>query len=305
MKDVDVLIAGELNIDLILSKPDLEPLFGQTEILVDAAELTVGSSSAIFACGCAQLGLKTAFVGVVGDDIFGRFMLESLNERGVDTSHVIIDPQEETGISVILNRGNDRAILTHLGTISALRVEDISEELIKRSRHLHIASYFLQTKLQPDLYRLFSRTRQLGTTSSLDTNWDPHGEWGNVAHILNATDIFFPNENEALALTEASDLEDALTQMAEVVSTVAVKRGAEGAVARKGDQRAEEKAIPCKVVDTVGAGDSFDAGFIYGHLQNWDLGKTLKFAVACGSLSTRGHGGIASQATVTEALAYG
>ena len=302
MKDIDVLVAGELNPDLILSKADLEPLFGQTEILMDTAKLTVGSSSAIFACGCARLGLKTAFIGVVGDDIFGRFMIESLNERGVDTSAVIVDPKQDTGLSVILSRGNDRAILTHLGAIDALRAEDISEDLLKRSRHLHVASYFLQTKLQPDLYNLFKHAYRSHATSSLDTNWDPHGEWSNVARILKVTDIFFPNENEALALTEAPELESALTRMSEYVPIVAIKCGADGAIARKGTERIEEKAIPNEVIDTVGAGDSFDAGFIYGHLQNWDLEKTLKFAVACGSLSTRGHGGISAQATVDEAL---
>ena len=304
MKDIDVLVAGELNPDLILSKPDLQPRFGQTEILVDSATLTVGSSSAIFACGCARLGLKTAFVGVVGDDIFGRFMLESLNKHRIDTSAVIIDPQRKTGLSVILNRGDDRAILTHLGTIDALEAKDIPEDLLKRTKHLHIASYFLQKKLQPDLYKLFNHIHQLQATSSLDTNWDPHGAWRNVEHILKATDIFFPNENEALALTGAPDLNSALERMAEYVPTVAIKRGEKGAIAYKGYERVEEKAIPSEVVDTVGAGDSFDAGFVYGHLQNWDLKKTLKFAIACGSLSTRGHGGIASQATVEEALAY-
>jgi sugar/nucleoside kinase (ribokinase family) len=302
MKDIDVLVAGELNPDLILSKADLEPFFGQTEILVDSAKLTVGSSSAIFACGCARLGLKTAFVGVVGDDIFGRFMLESLNERGVDTTAVIIDPKQETGLSVILNRGNDRAILTHLGAINALHIEQIPDDLLKRAKHLHIASYFLQTALQPHLYDLFIRTYQHHATSSLDTNWDPDGQWSNVARVLHAADIFFPNENEALALTSAPNLESALDRMAEYVSTVAIKCGADGAIARKGDTRVEMPAIPCKVVDTVGAGDSFDAGFIYGHLQNWDLEKTLKFAIACGSLSTRGHGGIETQASVEEAL---
>ena len=90
--------------------------------------------------------------------------------------------------------------------------------------------------------------------------------------------------------------------MSEYVSTVAIKRGADGAVARKGADRVEIPAIPSEIIDTVGAGDSFDAGFVYGHLQNWGLEKTLKFAVICGSFSTRGHGGVASQATVEEAL---
>ena len=304
MKGIDVLVAGELNPDLILSKANLQPIFGQTEILVDSAKLTIGSSSAIFACGCARLGLKTAFVGVVGDDIFGRFMLKALNERGVDTSAVIVDPKQETGLSVILNRGNDRAILTHLGAISALRVADVPKALLKRAKHLHVASYFLQNHLQAGLHDLFRWMQQHQGTTSLDTNWDPHGKWEHVTRVLQVTDIFFPNEKEALALTKAADVDSALEQMAQYIPVVALKRGAGGAAARKGAERVEAPALPISVVDTVGAGDSFDAGFVYGHLQSWDLAKTLKFAVACGSLSTRASGGTEAQATVDEALSY-
>jgi sugar/nucleoside kinase (ribokinase family) len=155
MKSFDLLVAGEINPDLILSG-DVEPAFGQVEKLVDGAALTVGSSSVIFACGAARLGLRVAFVGVCGEDVFGRFMLEEMAARGVDISHVIRVPGGQTGLTVILNKGVDRAMLTHAGLIAALRAEDVPDHLLAQARHLHVASYFLQTALQPGLPDLFS-----------------------------------------------------------------------------------------------------------------------------------------------------
>ena len=133
----------------------MKPEFGQVEKLVDSATLTIGSSSAIFACGAARLGLKVAFIGVCGEDVFGRFMLEEMQKREVDVSNVIVRKDGQTGLSVILSSGVDRAILTHLGLIAALQASDIPDALLRQARHLHVASYFLQTNLQPDLPDLF------------------------------------------------------------------------------------------------------------------------------------------------------
>ena len=185
----DILVAGEINPDLILSG-DVTPAFGQVEQLVDSAWLTIGSSSAIFACGAARLGLQVAFVGVCGDDIFGRFMLEQMQARGVDISNVILDPGGQTGLSVILNPGDDRAILTHLGLIGALRAEQVTDDLLRQARHLHVASYFLQSALQPGLPDLFVRARSAGLTTSLDTNWDPSGDWLGFDKLLRSDGCF-------------------------------------------------------------------------------------------------------------------
>jgi sugar/nucleoside kinase (ribokinase family) len=300
----DILVAGEINPDLILSG-NVTPEFGQVEQLVDSADLTVGSSSAIFACGAARLGLKVAFVGVCGADIFGRFMLEELSRAGVDVSGVILDPSQPTGLSVILSRpGGDRAILTHLGTINRLRAEQVTGDLLQRSRHLHVASYFLQTALQPGLPDLFRGAHALGLTTSLDTNWDPSGAWSGFEELLGQVEVFLPNQNEAQAISGASTVEDALQMLSLKCRTVAIKCGKDGALARQGDESARASALPVRVVDTIGAGDSFDAGFLYGWLNGWSLVKTLSLAAACGSLSTRLAGGTSAQPTLEEAMQY-
>jgi sugar/nucleoside kinase (ribokinase family) len=300
-RNFDVMVAGEINPDLILTG-DIEPTFGQVEKLVDSAVLKVGSSSAIFACGTARLGLKTALIGKCGDDLFGHFMLEELQKHGVDTHYVIVVPGQATGLSVILNRGKDRAILTYPGLIPLLRAEEIPDELLSQSHHLHIASYFLQTALQPGLPSLFERAHTIGLTTSLDTNYDPSGKWSDFDDLLALTDVFLPNEAEACSLAGVETAGDAAMLISQKVETLAIKLGAHGALGVSNHKNARVKSIPVDVVDTVGAGDSFDAGFIYGYLRGWPIEKALQAATICGALSTRAAGGTAAQATVSELL---
>jgi sugar/nucleoside kinase (ribokinase family) len=304
----DILIAGELNPDLILSG-EVTPSFGQVEKLVDMADMTVGSSSAIFACAAARLGLKVAFAGVCGPDMFGRFMLDELSQRGVDISNVIIDPLCRTGLSVILNRPHagvtgERAILTHLGSIDRLNAGQVPHDLLQKARHLHITSYFLQTALQPGLPDLFQRAHALGLTTSLDTNWDPNETWRGLDELLGGVDVFLPNENEALAISGAANAEAALEILNQKSRVVAIKCGRSGAIAGRGGETARVKALMVQVVDTVGAGDNFDAGFLYGWLNDWTLVRALALGSACGSLSTRAAGGTSAQPSLEEAIRY-
>jgi sugar/nucleoside kinase (ribokinase family) len=302
-KIYDILVAGEINPDLILSG-NVEPAFGQVEKLVDSAVLAIGSSSAIFACGAAQLGLKVAFIGVCGDDTFGRFMLDEMKLHGVDTSNVLVDSREQTGLSVILNRGSDRAILTHPGLIGALTSADVTDRLLREAQHLHVASYFLQTALQPGLSELFTRAHALGLSTSLDTNWDPSGNWSAITELLRGVDVFLPNRTEALVLAGANEVGSAIQRLSDTCKMVAIKMGEEGAIACSGGNIVRVAALKVAVVDTVGAGDSFDAGFVYGFIKGWELKKALYLAIACGSLSTRQLGGTAAQPTLEEAMKY-
>jgi sugar/nucleoside kinase (ribokinase family) len=299
----DILVAGEINPDLILTG-DVVPQFGQVEKLVDSAALTIGSSSAIFACGSARLGLKVAFIGVCGDDIFGRFMLDEMSKRGVDVSHVIFRSDGQTGLSVILNAQADRAILTHPGLIAELQASDIPDDLLRQSRHLHVASYFLQTKLRPGVPNLFQRAHSLGLTTSLDTNYDPSEQWLGFDELLSVTDIFLPNKTEALSITKVNDVEIAAKQIADKTKLVAVKLGADGALACSQAGKFKSESISVNVVDTVGAGDSFDAGFLYGYLNNWEIKKSLRLACVCGALSTQQAGGTNGQPTLEEAMKH-
>lgn len=306
----DLLVAGELNPDVLVSGPDVRPAFGQVEKLVEGIRLTVGSSSAITACGAARLGLRVAFVGVVGRDLFGRSMLEALEERGVDVGACRVDPDLPTGATVILSRRSDRAILTALGTIEALRGEHLDGALLARARHLHVGSVYLQDRLRDELPSVFTRARRLGLTTSFDPNWDPTGAWdGGLDALLATADVVLPNREEARRMAgRDDDLAAAGVLHARGAAAggtgagplVAVKLGADGGLATDGARMIRVTAPAVPLVDTTGAGDAFDAGFLAGWLGGRDIAEALRLAVACGALSLRAVGGTEGQATLAE-----
>jgi sugar/nucleoside kinase (ribokinase family) len=302
MKSFDLLVIGEINPDLILRGRDVNPAFGQAEKLVEGADLTIGSSSAIMACGAARLGLRTAFVGLVGDDDMGRFMLDAMQACGVDCSACVISGEVKTGLSVILSAPTDRAILTFPGAIPLLTVEQIDRTLLHQARHLHVGGYFLLDRLREDLPTLFAEARTAGQTTSLDTNWDPREGW-DLQNMLPHCDVFLPNEVEARCVTGERDLDTAVNLLAARIPIVAVKLGPEGGMVREGEKVFFAPAHQVNLVDTTGAGDSFDAGFLYGFLNDWPQEKSLQLATACGSLSTRAAGGTTAQPTLKEAQA--
>ncbi len=318
---------GEINPDVIVTAADPRPVFGQVERNVDGIELTIGSSSAILACGLARLGMAVGFYGAVGEDAFGRFMLGALAERGIDVSACVADPAVRTGASVILASPDDRAILTAVGAIDAVDLAAVPADLLRRARHVHVGSWFLQGRSRAGLPGLFAAARASGLTTSLDCNWDPADSWSGIDAMLPHSDVFLPNAAEAIRLTGAGDVEAAARELARRAEAgagvgigsgpaaareaaavarrpaIAVKLGRDGALAVCGDELVHAPALPVDVVDTTGAGDSFDAGFLYGWLAGWPLRSSLELAVACGSLSCRGVGGTAGQPTLEEARA--
>ena len=305
MPALDLLVLGDCNPDLVLSGGDVVPAFGQVERIVDEARLVIGGSGAIAACGAARLGLRVALVGVVGDDAFGRFMREALADRGVETTGIAVDPHRPTGVSVVLARGADRAILTAAGTIAYLSAVLVDEQMAQGARHVHVSSYFLQRRLRSDLPELLAGARAAGATTSIDPNWDPDEEWdGGLRTALPYADILFVNAEEATRIAGSADVEVAAGQLAEFGPLVVVKLGAGGALAVSPGQEVIRTAAPrVEVVDTVGAGDSFDAGFLSGVLAGRAVEESLALACACGSLSATAAGGTSAQPTLVEAIA--
>jgi sugar/nucleoside kinase (ribokinase family) len=304
MSDLDILVLGDANPDLVLSGGDVVPAFGQAERLVDEARLVIGGSGAIFACGAARLGLRVAFAGVVGDDMFGRFMCEQLQAHGIDTSAVIMLPERSTGVTVVMSGRDDRAMLTFAGTTGDLRRSVIGADVLSRTRHIHVSSYFLQRALAPELPALFREARDGEATTSLDPNWDPSGKWDNgLMALLPEVDVFLPNEVEALSMARISVVDDAIARLrSSGAGTVVVKTAGQGAVAAQAGDVVAVAGIPTQVVDSTGAGDSFDAGFLAGFLAGQPLRRCLEIGNACGALSTRGIGGASTQPTMVEAL---
>lgn len=301
----DLLVIGDANPDVVLGPLPGPLAFGQREQLVPTGLLTLGGSAAIMACGAARLGLSVAIAGRVGDDGSGAYVRDALASRGVDTSALRTDPDLATPLTAVLTRGSDRAILTAPGTLAATCGDDVPEVLLTSCRHVHAASYFLMPGLAAALPGLFRTARAAGATTSLDTNDDPAGRWdpSGFAAVLPETDVLLPNAREARALAGTDALEEAAALLAARGPLAVVKDGADGALAHDGRAAVRTPAVPVEPLDTVGAGDSFDAGFVAAVLGGLALPDALAFAAACGALSTRAHGGTAAQPTGEQARA--
>jgi sugar/nucleoside kinase (ribokinase family) len=303
MRDFDLLVVGDCNPDLVLAGDSLRPQFGQGETWVDEAQLVVGGSSSITACGAARLGLRTAIAGVIGDDLFGSFMRRRLDDGGVVTEALTVDAARPTGLSTVLVEPGDRATMTFPGTIGAMRAADVPDSLLERARHVHTGGFFLQGG-GDELGDILRRARAAGATTSLDPGADPDEQWdGGLGDLLGEIDYLMPNSVEACALAREAAVEQAARTLAAAGPAVVVKCGADGVLAVAGDTVVRAQALSVEVADTIGAGDSTNAGWLAGVLQGWEPAAAARLAAVCGSLSTRGRGGTAGQPTLDEARA--
>lgn len=291
MPRFDVTIAGELNLDLIFYglPADLPP---ERELLASDMMLTLGSSSAIVAHNLAALGCRVGFISRIGDDPLGEIALQRLRDGGVDVSKVIKTVGAKTGLTTILQRDTWRNMLTYAGTIFDLKFEDLDLAYLSDSRHFHLSSFFLQLGLRDRIPELFKKLKAGGLTISLDTNDDPDDSWqAGLSEALPYVDIFLPNAREARGISGAEDLRVALNKLAATVPLVVIKNGMEGAMACSRGQTYSAPAIKVDAVDAVGAGDSFDAGFLFEYLRGSDIPKCLATANAAGAFSTTRAGG--------------
>lgn len=294
-KKFDVLVAGELNVDLILNKIDSFPEMGK-EKLAREMTLTLGSSSAIFASNISALGTRVSFIGKIGQDSFGDLVLESLKKQNVNTDFIIADENSKTGATIILNYDEDRAMVTHPGAMEELTIEEITTEHLSTAKHLHISSIFLQPKIKENILDLLVKAKKAGLTTSLDPQWDPNEKWDiDLRRLLPFIDVFLPNETEILHLTKEPDVESALKLLAPFANLIVVKMGNEGSVLlRNGNISIQPAFLNEDVVDAIGAGDSFDAGFISKFVQGESPIECQRFGNLCGALNTTAAGGTAA-----------
>jgi sugar/nucleoside kinase (ribokinase family) len=218
--------------------------------------------------------------------------MQRLGEANVDFSGVRKLVGKLTGLTVILPQSKGRYILTYPGTMNDLKFRDLDLDFILAARHLHVSSYYLQAALRPNFADLFREAKESGLTTSLDTNDDPEDRWGDdVYEVLKYVDLFLPNEAEACKLAKAEQLDAAARILSKKVPLLVVKRGAGGAVAWQGNEKISAAAVAATPVDSVGAGDSFDAGFIHQFIRGASVDDCLKFGNVVGALSVTRPGG--------------
>lgn len=291
-KTFDVLVVGELNVDLILNDIMTFPEIGR-EVLANQMTLTLGSSSAIFACNMSNLGASVAFIGKVGKDSFGDLILESLQRNKIDTSLILNDEELSTGVTIILSFDEDRANITYPGAMNSLTFDNISEEALQKAKHLHFSSCFMQPGIKPDLGQLFKSAKQFGLTTSFDMQWDPDENWDlDIESILPFVDVFLPNESELLALTGKNNVNDAIDSLKHLVKVLVIKQGNRGSLVCYQNKLSKMPSFLNEhVVDTIGAGDSFNAGFILKYIDTQSIEECQKFGNLIGALSTMMAGG--------------
>jgi sugar/nucleoside kinase (ribokinase family) len=290
-----VLVIGELNVDIVATGLRNLPQMG-SEIIARDFSLTLGSASAIFAVGMAKLGHAVTFVSQVGKDHFGDFCLKALKASGVPTDNVCRNVKVKTGATMAFSGVHDRALVTYPGAIESFSYEQLNMSLLKGHKHLHMTSYFLQKGLRSSFPKIFRRAKELGLTTSFDPNSDPADSWSKaIRNVLLHTDVLFLNQREAMQLTRAATVHSALKNLEELVPCAVVKLGARGAIAVRGAEVGRAPGFKVKAVDTTGAGDSFDAGFISGYLGGAPLAECLRQGNACGAFSALEPGGVAGQ----------
>ena len=292
MTRLDVAIAGELNLDLVLDGiPEEMPV--ERELLASAFQATLGSSAAILAHNLASLWTKVGFVSLAARDDFGKLALDFLARRGVDLSAMRYADTAGSGVSVVVNHGAVRHILTYLGTIAEMTSEHLDLDYLCTARHFHLSSLFLLKGLHPGLPELFKAVKRRGLTISLDTNDDPDDRWSGVLDdLLPLVDVLLPNERELLRIANRGTLDDALTAMSRIVPLTVVKCGAKGSMIQQGDRRMAIPGVTVAPVDAIGAGDSFNAGFLSCYVRGLAPELCAGAGNVTGALSTLKRGGI-------------
>lgn len=298
-----ILVVGEINVDFVFKGCHSAPALGR-EVLADDFVMTPGSSAMICAMGLARLGNPVSFHGKLGTDASGTFCLQALRDAGIDTASLQPNGGLRTGVTASLSTAQDRALVTFPGAMAELRAEDIDDRWLAQADHLHVSSYYLQKALRPGCRQLFARAAKAGLSTSLDPGFDPAQQWeDDLLDTLHEVDIFLPNEEELLAITGRNELNDALLAVQNGRTQTIVKRGRQGCTSLYEGHSIDVPAYSVDAIDSTGAGDSFDAGFLHAWLRDMPWRDCMRWGSACGSLSTRGIGGTTRQASVDETQA--
>lgn len=288
----DVLVVGELNVDIILNQIDGFPEMGK-EKLARNFTLTLGSSSAIFASNLCTLDTRVAIIGKVGEDQFAEFIEASLQSKGVDTQFIIHSKEHQTGSTIVLNYAMDRAMITYPGAMEDLTEKEVRNDILTEAKHLHVSSVFLQPRLKKDLVKLFRRAKEFGLTTSLDPQWDPAEKWDlDLEQLLPLVDVFLPNRKELQFLTGTDSIQAGIDKIRTFANIVVIKDGENGGhLWKNGGLITKPAFLNTEVADCIGAGDSFDAGFISRYIRGVSAAECLEFANLAGAISTTTSGG--------------
>jgi ribokinase len=299
-----VLFVGEINVDVMMGGMDTPPIVDR-EVPATSWDVVLGGSTMISACAYASLGGDVAFAGLAGKDEYGDFMLRGMREFGLDTSLVERSTKTRTGVTVNMISGNTRTQATYPGTIEEYDGSNLDEAALGRVRHVHFAGVYLETRLRPHLARIFETAKRLGVTTSLDPQWDSTEQWECMERWLPLVTYLFVNSDEAVSLTKASSAEQALQYLAQRTNCALVKCGRDGALVWDDGQVKSVRGGEVRPVDTTGAGDTFNAAFLYATIEKRiPLLDAVRFANAAAARSCLFVGGTEARSSYEDVLDF-
>ncbi|WP_349945547.1 carbohydrate kinase family protein [Lacrimispora sp. BS-2] len=287
----DLYVYGDVNIDIVIPGVEKFPEPGQ-EDEVPVMETFVGGGGALFALGVGKLGLHPVFQGEVGDDFYGAFIRKVFRENNIDDSLLQTSKTQKTGISLSFTNEKDRSFLTYRGTNESINIDTVDVEKVNDASHIHVTGY--GGSANHDSYLKFLRRikEETQTTVSFDVGWDSTGEWKReIYQLFPYIDVLFMNETEACHYGRKDDAGEAALDFAAYSGLAVIKMGKQGSIAVKGKDIYEAAAYTVEAIDTTGAGDSFNAGFLYGFLKGKSPEDSLRCGNGCGALSVTALGG--------------
>lgn len=284
-----LLIVGSVNVDMIMGVLDDLPRRG-TEIMMEQSETRVGGNAANTAFAFQALGGRFQVAANIGADMFGDWVGKAFPEDSKRWPRSALPTTLSVGLT---HSDGERTFLTSPGHLNSFCLADVLGQIPPRAGFGDVAllcSPFLSPVLLDQFDALIEQLRRRGYKVAIDTGWPPQG-WSveiraRVAGWLHAVDHVLINEIEALAFSGCDSLEDAFHYVCGLTgdgATVVVKRGPQGAVARRGAALLSADAPQVEVVDTIGAGDIFNAGYLHGHLRGRDLAACLRLGVEAAS----------------------
>ncbi len=299
-----LLAIGDINVDIMMGGLASLPQVDR-EITCQSFEITMGSSAAIFAVAYACLGGKISFLGLAGQDAYGDFMLDGMKRFGIATDLVRRTDHVKTGVTVNLIYQHTRSQVTYPGTIAEFSGSDIDEQVFRGFDHVHFAGPYQQTRFRPDITRLLQLAKGLGMTASLDPQWDATECWEYMDEWLPLLTYLFVNEDEAQSIAGTSDVEEACIWLAARTRQALVKAGAAGVYLVGTGKLVQVPGIPVEVADTTGAGDTFDAAFLFERLESAaELTEAAAFANAAAARSCRFVGGVGARSSYQDVVAF-
>lgn len=291
LEKYDVIVMGDANIDLVVAGCNELPEPGQ-EVHVSNMTIHVGGGAALFSLALAKLGLKLAFNGTLGEDRFGQYVRDEFAQSGIVTSY-IRKSSVSTGISIAINPEKDRSFITFTGSNEELSLSQLDMDCVALGRHVHLTGY-KGSRNHAEFVETIKRIQALGVTTSVDVGWDDTGEWyDGIFELMRHVDVFFMNETEALHYTGSRTTEASIRELSSHSRHIVLKLGAAGAAAVVGGRMKFRSGFPVPVIDTTGAGDSFNAGYMFGYLSGQPIERCLLFGNACGAMSVSHFGGSA------------